>query len=177
MRNRSLVGALILGIGLACGVSAQAPPVKVAPKEFKPSDESFMVRIVGTPKEWTQKAPNGMVTRSWATLTPSGTFSVSWTELSAPPLTEDTAQKTLDGVKGGLLKSSGGKLTSETKIKLADKYPGREISAEAPSKMAFLKLRIFLVDKKLYHVLSMGTKEHVNSPDTTEFLQSFTLLK
>jgi hypothetical protein len=74
-----------------------------------------------------------------------------------------------------MVRNVGGTLTSESRITLSGKYPGREVQADIPSKKGALRARIYLVDRRFYQAMVAGTKPWATSADATKFLDSFVL--
>ena len=80
----------------------------------------------------------------------------------------------LDGGRDGALANTKGRLISEQNMSL-DGFPGREIVIEVPGK-GLMKLRAFMVRRRLFQIIAVGTKEMVEHEDAGRYLTSFRLL-
>jgi hypothetical protein len=54
-------------------------------------------------------------------------------------------------------------------------YPGRDIEAELPNGKGLLHARFWIVNKRLYQLMVVGTHSLAGSADATKFLKSLTL--
>jgi hypothetical protein len=84
----------------------------------------------------------------------------------------------LDMARDGMIRVLSGTITSETKINLDGTYPGRELLAiftNPAEGTGILRVRIYMVDQRLYMVYVAGKKDWVHSPERDEFLDSFAL--
>jgi hypothetical protein len=88
---------------------------------------------------------------------------------------EQQLQMRLDGSRDGALGNVKGSLTKESRITLAGTFPGRDIEGTVPQMKGALHARIFIVGRRLYQLLVIGTPSWVNSSDATKFLDSFAL--
>ena len=105
-------------------------------------------------------------------------YFVAYSESQLPPTASDKqVQHRLDLARDGQLKSSGGKLVSESNIQLDGKYPGRDLYSKIPAKKAFARSRIYFVDGKLFQVFVIGKESWVKSPDSVTFFNSFAVTK
>ena len=145
-------------------------------KEFSPPGSGFKVQMPGTPKDQSTTAA-GIQMKAFVTEERNGAYFVSYADLPIPP-NESPAQiqTRLDGSRDGSLSNIGGKLASESKIQLSGKYPGRDIRAEVPSKKMFAREQVFIVDRRLYSLIALGTQSWVNSAESNKFFDSFALL-
>jgi len=171
MKTRKLTALLLLP-ALLCLAGADW-------QDFKSAD--FKVRFPGAPKEITSDA-GGIKTTIVSHEGSDGAFVVSRSEMPfTGELPPEAVETTLDGsVKGVLGSQKGAKLVGEPKkIKLNDKYPGREVlmTFEAGGKQGFLRSKIVLVGKHLYQVMSIGSEDFVKSKDSDMFFSSFALTK
>jgi hypothetical protein len=146
-------------------------------KDFAPAGAGFKVQLPGTPKEQVENA-SGLTIKLYVLEQRNGAYFCSATELPIPEgESDEKIQTRLDGSRDGMVGSSGAVLTNETKITLEGKYPGREIQADIPKAKGMLRARFYLVDRKLYQVQAVGTKEWAKSADVTKFLNSLVLTK
>jgi hypothetical protein len=163
----------VLGVGL---LSAEA--CKKEFKEFSP-DGKFKVLMQGAPREDTQFATGGegqmgAFVKSWTVEQGDGAYSVSVTDLPGPHRPE--SDPVLDGAVRGLSTGVGGTVTSNSKVTLAGKYPGRAFEGTVPKKSGVMQARIYLVNDRLYQLLAIGKKSFIDSAEAARFLDSFQLL-
>jgi hypothetical protein len=142
--------------------------------EYSSSAGKFKVQMPGDPRA------QGNETSETATFSrPNGEYRASFMELSiADHESVEQVEKLLDQFRDGGLRGVDGKLTAEKKIKLADKHPGREVRADVVGergKKGIMRARIYLVGKRLYSVMVVGTSEVADSAGATRFLDSFQL--
>jgi len=169
-----------LSVLLLLGTTAQADPKIV---DFTSKDGRYSVKIPGKTRQDTKKLAIGATGLAIPVVTdrvdgPNSTI-LAVTYADYPDTFRDVDPKTiLNGVRDGL-KGTDGKVALDEKVTLGkdeDKVEGREFRIEAGTKTA-VRVRVFLVDTRLYQVMVTGTKETVNSKAATEFLDSFKLLK
>jgi hypothetical protein len=173
--------ALALSALLALGLTARADPKLI---EFKNVDGRYAVVAPGkASKPDTKKLAVGatglaipVTTVRWDGPN-STTLAVTYADY--PETFREVAPKTiLDGVLTGL-KGTDGKETLNEKVTLGtdpNKVEGREFIVVAGTKTA-VRVRVFLVDTRLYQVMVTGTKDNVGSKAATAFLDSFQIVK
>jgi hypothetical protein len=160
---------------VTCGVLLVSGCGKAEFKEFASADGRFKVQMPGTPKEQTQTAA-GVTMKIYTLEEKDGAYAVSFADMPIPAgESEAQLQARLDGSRDGMLRNTGGILTSESKINLSGKYPGREVQADIASKKGILRARFYLVDRRLYQVVVTGTKPWATSANATKFLDSLVL--
>ena len=91
----------------------------------------------GTPREDTQFATGGegqlgAFVKSWTVEQADGAYSGSVTDLPGPHDRE--SDQVLDGAVRGVSSVAGGTVTSDSKVTLAGKHPGRAFEGTAPKK-------------------------------------------
>lgn len=161
---------------MACGLLLVSGCGKAEFKEFASADGRFKVQMPGTPKEETQTAA-GATMKIYSLQEKDGAYAAAFADLPIPSgESEAQLQARLDGSRDGMVRNVGGTLTSESRITLSGKYPGREVQADIPSKKGVLRARIYLVDRRLYQVMVTGTKPWATSADATKFLDSLVLM-
>ena len=126
----------------------------------------------GTPKEEKKTAERVQVS-AYVAEERNGAYIVSYAEHRPTPAKESPAQvqTRLDGSRDGQLHGMGGKLVSESQILLGGKYPGRDIRAEIPGKQLNARTQIFIVDKRLYQLVALGTPAWVKSAGDGQILR------
>ena len=168
-RNLTTVIAMTV-LSLASGRSQAAEF-----KEFSPAGVGFKVQMPGTPKEKEVTAA-GVQAKMFIAEEKDGAYVISYADIPIPGNESPAQVQTrLDGARDGQLRNMGGKLVSESKIQLGGQYPGRNIYVDVPGKQMYAHTQIFLVDKRLYQVLAIGTKSWVKSADAKKFFKSFAL--
>jgi hypothetical protein len=146
-------------------------------KEFSPPNQGFKVQMPGKPKERTENLGGTKLTM-YVIEQRNGAYMVGGVDLPiGEGESEEMIQERLNGSRDGALKNVGGTLISEKKITLSGKYPGREFSAKIPNKNGEIRTKIFVVGRRLYQMVVVGTPSWANSADATKFLNSFELTK
>ena len=79
-----------------------------------------------------------------------------------------------DSSRDGAVANLEGKLANEKDIKLGE-HPGREIQIDVANGKQLFRVRVYLVDQRLYQVVILGTKEQATSKTADRFLDSFKL--
>jgi hypothetical protein len=86
-------------------------------------------------------------------------------------------EQRLDGARDGAIGKVRGKLLKNQPIIMAGKYPGREFTASLSEPAnGLVRARIWLVGKRLYQVMVIGTDTYAGSTSSTDFLDSFRLI-
>ena len=166
---------LLLALAAAAAGTAAARPD--APAEFASKDWKFAAKFPAEPKKQEQKAA-GVAFTMFATEDKNGAYMVGVGDM--PIGDNETAEQTkarLDGAEAGAIKNVGGKLKDSKDVALGkQKHPGREFTATIAKPVeGEVRARIYLVGKRMYQVMVVGTKEYANSPAATAFLDSFRL--
>jgi len=163
-------------------------PLKIAQsiwKRFSDPTGNFSILMPGTPQEKKQTFNNKNGTIQVHTFTVERQqeevkYTVSYTEYPEEYINlltqNNLVEKALETGKNAAIQKSKGTLVSETKMNLGN-YIGKEISYTKPGDK-IVKLRIYLVDKRLYQILVETTKkrEKFLSKSIGGFLSSFNLL-
>ena len=143
----------------------------------------FTVAMPGEPTRKTQQVKTATGDLTVTLLCAEGRhdsfFVVSYSDFPPSDLKKGDEDKRLDQACKGAVESARGKLRGDEKpIKLAGKYPGREIVIEKKGQCV-AKMRIYLVDNRLYQVMVLGAGP-IFAPkekDAGTFLDSFRLSK
>ena len=148
-----------------------------AMQDFTSQQHGFKARFPGSPKEQSQPGPMGIQMTMYMVESKNGVIGVAVADMPIPERESDAEiQARLDGSRDGALQNVGGSLKSSTAITLNGKYPGREFTGTITKPTTGqMRAKIFLVNKRLYQVLVMGTDSYANSANATEFLNSFQL--
>jgi hypothetical protein len=151
-------------------------------KEFKSREGSFSVLLPETPKKEVSPIddPKGdqgpqyqfSVDRG------NGAYLVSYqANHGLRNVDDEAADRALKRAQERVRTSSNAKLVSEKKIKLQDKYPGREYVLEIAANSGILRSRMYLVKGMLYQVIAVGAADFAKSEEADRVLNSFKLKK
>ncbi len=168
--NRRVLRAALLLILAPFAGCAELPPPEFVSKEYR-----FRAQFGGVPKVIEKVG----VTQStvYSVERPAGVFRVTITDLPIPA--DDPAERAsayLISAKDDLIRAARAAQTADASTTLAGKYPGRAFAATfGGAEPGAMRARIFLVGKRLYQVLAVGTAEYANSDAATAFLDSFQL--
>ena len=102
-------------------------------------------------------------------------FVVGYADFPEAELKKGAIEKRLDQARDRAVENARGKLRSEKAIDLAG-TPGREIAIEKDGVLV-ARLRIYLVGRRLYQVMVLGSGPVLGSKDVGIFLGSFRLNK
>lgn len=102
-------------------------------------------------------------------------FVVSYSDIPEADLKQGSLAKRLAQARDGAVSNVGGKLREEKTIAL-DGHPGRQIVIEKDGSV-IAKMRIFLVKRRLYQVMVLGSASVFSSKEVEMFLDSFRLNK
>ncbi len=131
-------------------------------------------------KEGEEKTAAGPVkTTTWSAQTAGAFYAVSIADYPAGMMTKAVPSKVLEGARDGAMANVGGKVEKDFAVFLDSgtpkkKYPGREFDGTtgAGIKMA---ARLFLVDDRLYQMISVSPIAAFNEADFKKFADSFKL--
>ncbi|HEX4608011.1 MAG TPA: hypothetical protein VH092_07385 [Urbifossiella sp.] len=165
--------------GLFLVLAAAAAGAQPDGVEINPAGGRFKIRFPAQPREKTQKAstPIGELTIYAATYaTPEGNvLLVSQTDYPADAA-KPADHPTLLAGAGEALVAKDGKKVSDTAVTFGpDKTAGREVVVDKGKVQ--LRFRMLIRDNRLYQIGAVGTGAFVTGKGTTEFLDSFELVK
>lgn len=152
-------------------------------RELPVSDGGFSVLMRGDPHYLRQQVdtPAGrMFAHLYSSDRPASYFAVGYADYPLALVIGTPPERLFSAVRQTWIERIDGKLTaSDGTIELAGKYPGTEF--QASGKMngvgAFIHARLYLVDQRLYQVISMGRKDEVSQGVVNRFLNSFHLIQ
>src|SRR5262249_50703758 len=102
-------------------------------------------------------------------------FGVIYTDYPSALVQKVGAEALYAGAKQGVsLQMPGGKVVKEDKITIGGQ-PGRELLVDVAGKLQ-LRLRLVLVNNRMYQVMVTGSSEFVSSGDAEKVFSSFKLL-
>ena len=166
MRTMPALGLLLL-LG-ACGHEWQ---------ESTSSDGRYRVSFPGTPSKKVETVPTaiGTLTATFdAVELPTGAYAVCWCDYPEEVLDGVDPQAILDGARDGAAQRVRGKVVQDTAVQIGA-VPGKEIRIETQAGVS-LRVRLCLVENRLYQAIVTGPKPFEASADTQTFLDSFELL-
>jgi hypothetical protein len=160
-------------LALACAGALAAQDAK----KYDSKDGKFSAKFPGEPKTQVQKTSAFDLTITLSEKGGGG-FAVIYSDFPAETLKATTAKKLLEGGQDGLVtrfKATVSKST-ETTFKAGGKeYPARDIWADKDK--TNLRVRLILVESRLYQIFVAGPKELVEGKETDEFFESFEVTK
>jgi hypothetical protein len=163
-----------LCLAVLLGFTGDADPLQ----ETKLDDVKLKVLLPGKPELVTQKLPNNVALKSYLSRGNNALYLVATMDL--PEITneaDDKLQERLDTARDLAVQNARGKLLKETRIKLAGKHPGREITIELPAGQGVARQRFYLAEGRMVQVMIVGTQEVVGSAGADKFLGSLVLTK
>lgn len=161
--------AIVLALGLA------QDPSPAGWMAFSSKPGRFSVSVPATPTEKPQFVGQQKVTRFIAEDKNKGVYVISFSDYPDADLKKDLLQKRLDQARDGAVASVNGMLKAEKAIQL-EGHPGRELAIESAG-VVIVRMRMFVVDRRLYQVLVLGPAPILASKEITFFLDSFRLIK
>ncbi len=178
MFKKILTASLLVAVvhTLAFGLQRGAPG-----QTFNSPEGKFNVLVPFKPKLQAEDidSPLGKVTSyRYTSLNSIGLFAVMYADHPVEPKDAGQRESRLDVIRDGVLKSLGGKLISEKKIRLYG-YPGREFTVKKTEQGSedIYQWRIFLVGRRVYQLAVATERKDSGSNDVTKFLTSFDLNK
>lgn len=157
----------------ACGLAAQDD------KKYESRDGKYAVAFPGAPATDTKKA--GELTLSTAAVEAKGvSYLVIYSDLPAESVKASKAEDILENGEKGLVDNFKAKVTKSQSTTFGkDKYPARNVTAEVKvdATTLQLRLRIVLVNNRVYQVLAVGSPEAVSGAAADKFFESFEVRK
>jgi len=145
-------------------------------KEFVAKDGRFKISMPGTPKkrELETESDFGKGVLYMNVVEVGKTmYAANYCDFPAE-VKKATLQQVYDSSRDGAVANMEGKLVSEKNVKLG-KHPGREIRINVAEGKRLFRVRVYLVEQRLYQVVVFGTPETATSKDADKFLDSFKL--
>lgn len=175
--QNALIGFVALGCALAFG--GYYLKTKIGPdagnefREFVSQEGKFKVKFPGSPS--TQTRGGFLFTiKSYMVELKDGAYGVAYVDL--PNVAGGASNTMLDSARDGMLKAMGAKKKSEARISLDGKYPGREIHADVPDKVAEMYASFYIVNQRAYMVMVIGKSFWLKNENARKFLNSFALI-
>ena len=168
------------------GVAGALDKKERTPKSdtFASTEGRYTVKVAGKDSTDTKQIAYGAdpaqtVTRTitkWDAPPPGGTYSVTFADY--PELFKGLDTTLLDGARDGVKGPDGlgGAVISEKPAEVGgEKVVGREVVVRA--KKNWVRVRLVMVELRLYQVMVTGPEEAVNGEEAKAFLDSFQLAK
>lgn len=158
-----------------------APPVAPSASKWETLDTAtFSIDAPGkaTVKEGVENTKAGPVkTTTWSVQTEGAFYAVSIADYPKGMMGAAVPGKVLEGARDGAMSNVGGTVGKDVEVSLdagKKKYPGREFDGNTTQgiKMA---ARLFLVDDRLYQMISVSPTAAFNADDFKKFADSFKL--
>jgi len=145
-------------------------------KEFVAKEGQFKVSMPGTPRQKKLDTESDFgkgvlymnVVEAGKTM-----YAANYCDFPAE-VKKATLKQVYDSSRDGAVANMDGKLSSEKDFKLG-KHPGREIRIDVAEGKRLFRVRVYLVDQRLYQVVVFGTPEAATSKEADKFLDSFKL--
>lgn len=147
--------------------------------DFKSESGGFIVKFPGTPKEEkttanTQAGPIEAI--SYSVSNNKISYTVAYNDYPEELVKSSKPDDILNGARDGAVTNTKGKLLNELIINL-DNYPGRDFRYELSGGIGIVRQRIYLVNNRLYQIMTATESEDMFLNSITEFFDSFRLIK
>jgi hypothetical protein len=177
MLNRLCV-SLTLPLLFGAHGAAQTENLPAGWRVFTSNEGSFTIHLPGPPSESKQRVPTAAANLDVHLFVvetkDDRAYVVSYCDLPAAEVKPGNEEKRLDLAREGAVTNSRGKLRSEKEYKV-DGYPGRELEIDADKTQ--IRMRIIVVNQRLYQVMAMGSAKVIRGKDSALFLDSFKVSK
>jgi hypothetical protein len=127
----------------------------------------------GKPTNSSQPSSAGTTTYLFSLTKGSDSYLASYTDVPTNLAGLDP-EELLDNGRDGAINSTGGELVEETKITLGE-FPGRDFTYKITALNGNIRQRAYVVEQRLYQLVTTGTGNAVNSADAEKFFNSFKL--
>jgi len=166
--------ALCLALLSACGGSSEW-------QELTISEGGFSVLMRGQARYARQPVdtPGGKTSAHlYSSDRPDAFFAVGYSDYPLAFVLASRPEDLLNGVRDTWIRRIEGKLLVSSPVKLQGQYSGIEFMGEGAVKgeSAFLHARVFLVDQRLYQVISMARKNQISQGVINRYLNSFRIV-
>ncbi len=141
--------------------------------EYRSEEGRFRILLPGTPKTVSDRAL-GKGVQAVQFEERSGDFTVAWSDPQPARATPGTLEQ-LDLACNRAIDNLQGKALSRRSITLGN-HPGREMLVEGPDGKVVVRLRLYLVNGRLYQVAAGGARWWVDRGTTDKVLDSFAVL-
>ena len=167
------VATALVSLGLLTGWLQDASPAGWL--NFESKSGRFGVALPSKPLERPQFVGQLKVTKFIAEDKNEAVYVISHTDYPDAEVKKEVVQKRLDQARDGAVASVSGMMKAEKAIML-DGHPGRDIVIEKAG-VVIVRMRIIVVDQRVYQVLALGPPPVLASKEIAFFLDSFRLIK
>jgi hypothetical protein len=145
-------------------------------KQFSSAEGNFTVLLPGAP-EVTKNDKDGLADRQYVMSLGAAVYIIDYHDFG-PELVRINPSALLDKAQAGEMQAIHGTVR-KSKSKTVLGYPGREVVFDGSKNNVALagKVRIFLVNNRLYQILYLGPQGDETKPEVLAFLNSFHLIK
>lgn len=142
-------------------------------QEFAPKGTKFKVLMPGNPVETDLRA-QGMKTKSWRAEENKQGYAIMVIDLPEPVAkdTNRSPEQRLEGALTGGLWFTTVAQEQPKKLFLADQYPGLETTGTLKKDERLIKMRTYLIENQIVHLIAMGKPDFLSAEETTKFLES-----
>ena len=152
----------------------QKPPLQ----EFTSTEYKFKASFPGIPRRENKTGALGTKFAVYGTSTEDGICKVEIAEVEIPDDASDAlVEDWVEGAVKAAIRDYEPSLKGRSRVVLSGKFPGREFLAgiNKPFK-GEMRGRIYLVNKRLYQVIVIGSGSYASSDHASQFLDSFQLI-
>lgn len=147
-------------------------------KPFSPKNGKFTIKMPGTPNNQFIQDINyeGGKSKLYFFLleldSGNGAYGISYNDYLIDKIDDNVIKRALDLGRDGVVRGFKGKLIASKDIKFDNTYQGRDFTFEfGDGKRG--REKMFLIDKRLYQIVVLGSEEMVKSKDADKFFDSF----
>jgi hypothetical protein len=171
--------------GPAFAGAAEAAPNAASdePDRYFSSEGAYAFRFPGQPKiaEQKHRVSNILVDIHLASyVSPGGTaYIVAYFDVPQAAVDKASADLLLESAVHGAVTMGGWRVTSKKDLKLGE-YPGRDVTGEVTARgapeLGYGRMRLYLVENRLYQIVLLGSQSKVSPDDFEKCLESFEIL-
>jgi hypothetical protein len=172
-----LVALFVLGSPTFVGCNKPNSPPGAVWTDLSPAGGKFSVSLPGTATEKVETAPGGMVSKNYQVITVLNNLrglGVGYAELQGNPQGVSEVEAVLNQAKDRARDNLDGTVLTESNIALGG-HPGKEIQIVS-SKGHVVRQRLYLANRRIYNIMTITSRENLDSPEATKFLNSFKIL-
>jgi len=172
MKNKLLYLVLVATVLVGCQLSNS--------KTFTSDEAGFSISFPGSPTQDAQNVntPIGAITMHTFMIEKSDVaYMVAYSDYPESLVNQTPPDVILSGARDGAVANIQGRLVNEIFISLQG-HLGREIIIEAPAAEAFARVRIYLVENRMYQIMALtSTQQESLTDEITNYLNSFVIME
>jgi hypothetical protein len=177
-KEQAIMRSLILGLGVVLASTLTATAKETGSKTFTSKEGAFQIKVPTTPKESGElldtRAGKVTVKSFEGQINDTIGYLVSYTDYPKGVTAMADTNERLDRGIAALAQGPKTRVVSKKNITLGA-IQGREAVIEAMEGKLVIRLRLFLVEDRMYLVLVSTPKAHAGAAEVTDFLDSFKL--